>query len=295
MRILVTGANGMLGIDLCALADAAGHTVIRTDVSAREGATVPTWEPLDITDLNAVTECLLRHQPDCVIHGAAYTDVDGCERNPDLAYKINTLGTWNLAAVCGNHHITLVYISTDFVFDGAKRTPYTEFDAVHPVNHYGASKLAGERLVSQLCHRHFIVRTSWMFGVHGKNFPATILRLAQTRTELDVVVDQIGSPTYTVDLAQTLLALLATPLYGVYHVTNAGHCTWHDLAQSTLSAAGINTVRVHPIPASQWSTPTQRPAYSVLRHYVLELQGRDHLRPWQDALRDFVAQSSGKK
>ena len=294
MRILVTGANGMLGIDLCALAEAAGHSVIRTDVTRREGITTPVWEPLDITDVHAVTESLLRHQPDCVIHTAAYTDVDGCERNPDLAYKINTLGTWNLAAICGNHHITLIYLSTDFVFDGEKKEPYTEFDPVHPLSHYGASKLAGEKLVSQLCHRHFIVRTSWLFGVHGKSFPATILRLAQTRTELDVVVDQTGSPTYTVDLAQMLLALPTTPLYGTYHATNAGHCTWHELAETTLAVAGVHTVRAHPIPASKWPTPTRRPAYSVLRHYALELQGRDNVRPWQEALRDFIALHNGK-
>src|SRR5262249_38600753 len=150
MRVLVTGANGMLGLDLCALLETVGHDVIRTDRGAKEGMSVPAWEPLDITDTQAVERTLLHHQPDAVIHCAAYTDVDGCERNPDQAFCANAFGTWNLAAVCGAHSITLVYLSTDFVFDGTKKTPYTEYDVTHPINHYGASKLAGESHVAQL-------------------------------------------------------------------------------------------------------------------------------------------------
>ncbi|HZT43863.1 MAG TPA: dTDP-4-dehydrorhamnose reductase [Chthonomonadaceae bacterium] len=289
MRVLVTGANGMLGIDLCRLLEKAGHEVIRTDVGAREGQSVPDWQPLDITDVHTVSQTLLHYQPDAVIHCAAYTDVDGCERNPDLAYRINALGTWNLAATCGAHNITLFYISTDFVFDGVKTEPYTEFDPTHPLSHYGASKLAGEQLVRQLCRRHIIARTAWLYGVHGKNFPNTILSLAQTRTELNVVADQVGSPTHTIDLAQTLVSLLDSPLYGTYHIVNAGSCSWFELAQKTLELAGIHSMEIKPIPASQYPTPTKRPAYSVLRRYALELQGRDNLRPWQQALAEFIS------
>ncbi|HZO91334.1 MAG TPA: dTDP-4-dehydrorhamnose reductase [Chthonomonadaceae bacterium] len=289
MRVLVTGANGMLGIDLCSLLEAAGHEVVRTDIAIREGLSVPAWEPLDITDTQAVFHAVLRHQPDAVIHTAACTDVDGCERHPDTAYRLNALGTWNVAAVCGGHHITLIYLSTDFVFDGTKTTPYTEFDTPNPINHYGASKLAGERFVTQLCRKHFIARTAWLFGVHGKSFPNTILNLAKTRTELPVVTDQIGSPTHTVDLARVLLSLLDSPLYGTYHITNAGSCSWFELARKTLELAGITSMEVKPIPASQYPSPTHRPAYSVLRHYALELQSRDNLRPWQQALADFLA------
>ncbi len=288
MRILVTGANGMLGVDLCALLDAAKHQVIRTDVSAREGASIPAWEPLDITSTQAVFQSVLKHQPDAVIHGAAYTDVDGCTRDPDFAHRVNAFGTWNLAAVCGSHNITLAYISTDFVFDGAKNEPYTEFDATNPLSPYGASKLAGERFVTQLCRKHFIARTSWLFGVHGKSFPATMINLAKTRSELSIVCDQTGSPTHTVDLALTVISLLETPLYGTYHVTNSGHCTWYDLAKRTLEMAGITRTEVKPMPATQWPSPTKRPAYSVLRHYALELQGRDNLPPWQTALDHYM-------
>lgn len=289
MRVLVTGANGMLGMDLCALLEAAGNKVIRTDINAREGMTVPAWERMDITDTNSVTEALLRHQPDAVIHCAACTDVDGCERDPDFSYRMNALGTWNIAAVCGAHAITLVYISTDFVFDGTKHEPYTEFDSVHPLSHYGASKLAGERFVAQLCRKQFTVRTSWLFGIHGKSFPGVMMDLAKTRPELKVVVDQIGSPTYTVHLARKLISLLDSPLYGTYHVTNSGHCSWYDFAVKTLGFAGLTQTRMIPIPADQWPSPTRRPPYSVLRHFALELQGKDDLPTWQQAVEEYVS------
>ncbi|HZP84524.1 MAG TPA: dTDP-4-dehydrorhamnose reductase [Chthonomonadaceae bacterium] len=289
MRVLVTGANGMLGLDLCAVLEQAGHDVVRTDMAVREGISVPTWEQMDITDTQAVQHVVLRHQPDAVIHVAAYTDVDGCERHPDLAFRVNAFGTWNLAAVCGAHHVTLVYISTDFVFDGTKRTPYTEFDTPNPISHYGASKLAGERFVAQLCRQHFIVRSAWLFGAQGaKCFPDTMLKLAATRKELSVVIDQIGCPTHTLDLSRALIELLESPLYGTYHITNSGSCSWFEFAQKTLELAGVQNVEVKPMPASLWPSPTRRPAYSVLRHYALELQGRDNLRPWQMALAEYL-------
>ncbi len=288
MKILVTGANGMLGVDLCAELTSAGHTVIRADSGIRDGLSLPAWVRIDVTSTKEVAECVLYHQPDAVIHAAAYTDVDGCERDPDLAYRVNALGTWNVAAVCGTHHITLFYISTDFVFDGSKKEPYTEFDVPNPISSYGASKLAGERYVASLCSRHFIVRTSWMFGAHGKNFPDAILRKAGAQSEIGVVCDQIGSPTYAPDLSRALVALLESPLYGTYHITNAGHCSWHEFAKKAVELAGVKGVEIKPMPATAWPSPTRRPAYSVLRHYALELQGRDNLPPWADALNRFI-------
>ena len=288
MRVLVTGANGMLGIDLCALLEKEGHQVVRTDVSVKEGMQVPAWEPLDITDTQATMQFVAKHQPDAVIHGAAYTDVDGCTRNPELAYRINAFGTWNLAAACAEKDIKIFYISTDFVFDGAKHEPYTECDTPNPLSHYGGSKLEGERLVKQLCRKHFICRTSWLFGIHGKSFPNTMLELAKTHTERFVVVDQVGSPTHTLDLARKLISMLDSPLYGTYHITNTGHCSWYEFAKKTLEVAGVHTMEVKPVPASQYPSPTKRPAYSVLRHFSLELQGKDDLLPWQLALEEFV-------
>jgi len=289
MHVLVTGANGMLGIDLCRMLEEAGHSVVRTDVGAREGMTVPAWERLDMTDPENVASLILHHQPDAVIHTAAYTDVDGCERDPDKAYRFNAQGTWNVAAVCGAHNILLVYISTDFIFDGAKTEPYTEFDTPNPLSHYGGSKLAGERLVAQLCRKHFIARTSWLFGVHGPSFPGKMIDLAATKTELNVVCDQVGSPTHTIDLAAKIISLLPTSLYGTYHISNRGSCSWCEFASATLRLAGKPNVIVHPMPASQWPSPTRRPAYSVLRHFALELQGKDDLRTWQDSLEEYIA------
>ena len=289
MKVLVTGANGMLGIDVTAMLEEAGHEVIRTDVGQREGMQVKPWVNLDITNTESVSTALTELKPDFVFHGAAYTDVDGCERNPDLAYKINGLGTWNLAAFCGSNKIKMIYISTDFVFDGEKTTPYTEFDAPNPLSHYGASKLSGERFVAQLCREHFILRTSWLFGVHGPSFPAKMLELAKTRPELSVVVDQVGSPTHTRDLARIAIANLNSPLYGTYHVSNSGSCSWYEFAKKAIELAGISGVEIHPRPASTWPSPTKRPAYSVMRRYALELQGRDDLKPWEEALEDFLA------
>ena len=288
MRVLVTGANGMLGLDLCRMLEEAGHTAIRTDVSVREGMSVPEWQSLDITDTRAVMQSIEKNQPDAVFHGAAYTDVDGCERNPDLAFKINELGTWNIAAACAEHDLKMTYVSTDFVFDGAKQTPYCERDAPNPLGYYGWSKLAGERHVAALCRKHYIARTAWLFGVNGASFPRKMLELAKTRPEIRVVVDQVGSPTHTVDLARTMINLLETPLYGTYHITSKGSCSWHEFCRKTLELAGVTGVEVKPMPADEWPSPTKRPAYSVLRHYALELQGRDDLPQWEDALADFL-------
>lgn len=288
MRVLVTGANGQLGLELCPLLEATGHTVIRTDVGVRAGKEVPAWEPLDITDTEQVKRILAYHKPDAILHGAAYTDVDGCERNPLLAHRVNALGTWNLATFAGERDTLFTYVSTDFVFDGKKRTPYTEEDTPNPLNHYGASKLAGERKVAQLCRRHFIVRTSWLFGVEGPNFPRRMLELAQTRKELNVIADQIGSPTHVPDLARKLVCFLDSPLYGTYHVSNNGSCSWYGFAKRTLERAGVQGVTLHPILSKEWSSPTVRPAYSVLSHFNLEMQGQDDLPSWETALDQFL-------
>ena len=280
MRILITGAAGMLGHDL--LEALSGHELIPTDVTGG-------LRPLDITDTDQVMSTVAEVKPDVVVHSAAWTDVDGCERDPDMAFRVNGLGTWNIAAACARYDAAVLYVSTDFVFDGEKGSPYTEYDAVNPLGHYGASKLAGETHIRNICPRHFIVRTAWLYGVHGKSFPRSMINLSKTRKELNVVADQIGSPTFTVDLAAVVRDLVESPLYGTYHVTNRGACSWFEFAAKTLALAGINDVEVKPIKAEDWPSPTRRPKYSVMRHYSLELQGRDDLRPWEDALADFVS------
>ena len=199
------------------------------------------------------------------------------------------------ACACASVDCAIAYVSTDYVFDGEKGAPYTEFDPVNPVSAYGASKLAGEMAVRELCPKHYVVRTSWVFAPHGKNFALTILNIADARIAdgetgkpLTIVADQIGSPTYAKDLAEFLGSLVGSPLYGVYHFTNAGSCSWHEFASKVLETAGKTQVKVTPIKSEEWPTPTRRPKYSVLRHYKMELLGRDSARPWQDAVREFV-------
>lgn len=295
MRVLVTGACGMLGSEVCS-ALAGKHEVIATDVVGSASSTSAArpkdmdTEILDITDTGAVFDTINRARPETVIHCAAMTDVDGCERDPDAAHKVNAVGTWNLACACASIGCSIAYVSTDYVFDGEKCTPYTEFDLPNPLGAYGASKLAGERAIESICAKYYIVRSSWLFAPHGKNFALSILKAADAGPQLRVVEDQVGSPTYARDLAGFLASLVGSPLYGIYHYTNAGSCSWHEFACAILNAAGKTQVEVIPIKSEQWPTPTRRPKYSVLRHYRMELLGRDNARPWQEAVAEFVSE-----
>jgi dTDP-4-dehydrorhamnose reductase len=277
MRVLVTGGRGLLGTALCNSFSLLGHRVLGLGSADS-----------DITNQTSTRETILSFKPDLVIHTAAMTDVDGCETDPDMAYRVNAVGAWNVAACCEEAGARIMFISTDFVFDGTKKTPYTEFDQVNPLSVYGASKLVGEKLVRDACPRSYIVRTSWLFGPTGKSFPKTILKLARTKSTFDVVADQVGSPTYVDDLALQIADIVQVPMYGTYHVANSGQCSWYEFAQAIVAGAGIKNVTINPIPASNWPSPTTRPAYSVLRPYARELQGKSPLRPWQSALLDFL-------
>jgi dTDP-4-dehydrorhamnose reductase len=202
----------MFGTDARRIFADRGHEVIATDVGPAATGDI---RSVDITDFAAIRAAVQAAKPDLVLHPAAYTNVDGCERDPDTAYKVNAVGTWNVAAAAEEIGAALVAISTDFVFDGEKGSPYTEFDTPNPISHYGASKLAGENLARQACRRTYIVRTSWLYGVHGKNFPYTVLKLAKAKSELPIVGDQVGTPMYTVDLVNTILTIIETPQYGL--------------------------------------------------------------------------------
>lgn len=274
MRILVTGARGMLGQDLVS-ALALRHQVIPVDI-----------DDFDITRPDCPTE-IKRRRPQLVAHLAAMANVDGCERDPEKAYQVNRQGTRLVAQACRDLRIPMLYISTDFVFDGSKTEPYREEDPTNPLGHYGRSKLAGEEAVRELLAEYFIVRISWLFGPGGRNFVSTILARASKEGEVRVVDDQVGSPTYTRDLSPALTELMESRHYGVYHLTNSGWCSWYQFADEAVRLAGIKA-RVIPIRSSEYPTPTKRPAYSVLGNFRWQERFGKLLRPWQEALGEYV-------
>ncbi|MCG3084236.1 dTDP-4-dehydrorhamnose reductase [Anoxybacillus sp. LAT_35] len=276
MKVVVTGAKGQLGTDVVHLLADRGYEVYGYG-----------REELDITNFDQVKQIIGKVNPDVVIHAAAYTKVDLAESEPDQAFLINAYGTRNVAVVSEAVGAKLVYISTDYVFDGTATTPYNEFAPTNPLSIYGKSKLAGEQFVRDLHSKFFIFRTSWVYGKHGNNFVKTMLKLAQERDELMVVHDQVGCPTYTVDLSNCILELIQTEKYGIYHVSNSGHCSWYEFAKAIFEEAGIK-VKVNPCTTKDFPRPAPRPAYSVLAHMALRMNGFRELPYWRDSLRDFL-------
>jgi dTDP-4-dehydrorhamnose reductase len=249
MRLLVTGAAGMLGRDVVAAAERAGHDVVA--LARRD---------LDIADADAVRSAIAGAEPDAVVNCAAWTDVDGAEADEDGATRINGAGAGNVAAAAP----FIVHVSSDYVFDGLATRPYVESDPTGPRSAYGRSKLAGELAVAGHGDQHAIVRSSWLFGVHGKNFVATMLKLAADRDEVNVVADQIGCPTFTGDLAPALVEIAERRLGGVLHVAGGGQCSWHELAQATFDEAGVSCT-ANPVTTAEFPRPAPRPPWSVLR------------------------------
>ena len=270
--ILVVGANGMLGRDMLAfLGDAARGVDI---------------DEIDITSLESTERILRTLRPDTVINCAAYTDVDGCESDAETAMQVNGEGVAHLAMASLGIGARLVHVSTDYVFDGGKGSPYVEDDAPCPLCVYGESKLAGE-LNAVFNPDHLIVRTQWLYGFHGRNFVETMLRLAGEKDELTVVDDQVGSPTWTVDLAHAILALLKTGHRGVYHAANAGYCSWNEFAQAIFEEAGLS-VKVRGMSTHELNRPARRPLYSTLDCRKLEQDTGFRARPWRSALKAYL-------
>lgn len=275
MKVLVTGANGMLGQDLCPILEDESYEVIETDV-----------DTLNITDLETVKKVLSSEKPDVVVHCAAYTAVDKAEEEKDLAFLINGKGTENLAKVCGENDILLVYISTDYVFDGEKKLTsfgeaYLPNDKTNPQSVYGASKLEGEEAVQKYCKRYYITRTSWLYGHHGKNFVETMISLAD-KPELKVVDDQIGCPTWTVELANGIIKLLEDEAEsGIYHVCGSGKTSWYNFAKEIFSLEGLK-VNLKPCTTDEFPRPAKRPKNSVMEN------GRI-CRNWKAALKDYLS------
>ena len=275
MKILITGSNGMLGHDLIeALKD--NHELVLT-----------TSRTLDITDKEQVFDFISQNKPDILINSAAYTDVDGCEENQDLAYSVNGEGVKNLAFACREADSALLHISTDYIFNGENTRPWVEDDEIGPISVYGKSKLKGEQAILEILDKFFIVRTAWLYGVNGRNFPKTMLELAENHSQITVVYDEVGTPTYTPDLAKAISQLIETEHYGIYHITNSGSCSWCEFARYIFEVAGKD-VEVIPVTAAEFARPAPRPHYSVLENRNWIEKGFEPLRSYKEAIKEYI-------
>ncbi|CVI73151.1 dTDP-4-dehydrorhamnose reductase [Clostridiales bacterium CHKCI001] len=276
MRVLVTGVKGQLGHDVVNECKKQGIDPVGVDI-----------EEMDITDEAAVRKVITESNVDAVIHCAAYTAVDAAEDNVAICRKVNADGTENIAKVCKELDLKMMYISTDYVFDGQGERPWQPDDERHPLNVYGQTKCEGEYAVEKYLDKYFIVRIAWVFGVNGKNFIKTMLRLGKERGAVSVVDDQIGSPTYTFDLAVLLVDMIQTEKYGRYHATNEGLCSWYEFACEIFKQAGMD-VEVTPVSSDQFPAKAKRPSNSRMSKDKLEENGFNRLPTWQDALSRYL-------
>lgn len=267
MKVLVTGSNGMLGQDLCQILESNGYEVIKAN-----------RQNFDITNKNLCENFIKKVKPNILIHGAAYTNVDLAELDFENAKKINVLGTKNIAEIVSLTETNLVYISTDYVFDGTKKSPYLTTDIPNPINNYGITKYQGEEIVKELCKRYYIVRTGWLYGFYGNNFVETMLSLSN-KSELKVVNDQTGCPTWTVELSNGLIELIKNKPYGTYHACCSGQASWYEFAKEIFSIQDLN-VNLLPCSTSEFPRQAKRPMYSVM--YNNEL-----CRDWKVVLREY--------
>lgn len=274
--ILVTGANGQLGGDVCRILKSQNKDFIPTDA-----------DTLDITDENGVKAFFETHCIDAVIHCAAYTAVDKAEDEREKCFLINEAGTQNLALCAEAKGAKMLYVSTDYVFNGEGQTPFDVDDPKGPLNVYGESKLKGEKAVLENCKRAFVVRTSWVFGEKNTNFIATMLRLSETHNEVNVVCDQIGSPTYSKHLARLLCKMISTEKFGVYHATNEGFCSWAELAREVFFVAG-KTTKVNPVLSGEYKAKAKRPLNSRLSKTSLDKSGFERLPEWKSAVKEYI-------
>lgn len=279
-KVLVTGAKGMMGTDLCRILSEKGYEVTATDI-----------EEMDVRDRDLVQHTVEQVQPETIFHLAALTNVDDCEKYPDDSFLTNTIGTQNVALACQSIGATMVYISTISVFDGLKCVPYTEFDTPNPQSWYSRSKYQGELIVEKLLSKYYIARAGWMFGggPEDKKFVAKMIDLASQRDLLKVVDDKYGSPTYTADIAAGVERITHTGLYGTYHMVNSGgYCNRFEFAQKILEYAHITTCELQPVSSAEFPLPAPRPNMEAARNYNLELRGFEWMQPWQSALQEYV-------
>ncbi len=267
MKVLILGYKGILGNEVTKVFPDA----IKWDI-----------DDLDVTNEKIVIEKITKLKPELVINCTAYTDVDACEDRKEFCFKINGEAVGYIALACRKANAKLIHFSTDYVFDGKKKG-YDEDDKQNPINVYGASKYLGERRLIEKCESYYLIRLSWLFGKHGKNFVEAILRAAEGKPFLEVVNDQIGSPTYAVDVANKLKEIIKKP-YGIYHLTNSGSCSWHDFAKQILKLADVKK-EIKPITSAQLNSKVKRPAFSILNNNKL-----DNMRPWEEALKAYIAE-----
>lgn len=298
MKILITGASGQLGTEIqrqlknggsalgCVPERLKNATVIATDVAE-----------LDITDRDATIAFVRRHQPDTIISCAAFTNVDGCETNPEAAFKVNAIGASNLAQAAERINARLIHVSTDYVFRGEGDKPLDESERVDPKSVYGKTKALGEEYVKNFCHRYFIVRTAWLYGYAGKNFVKTIVNAGKKFGRLEVVSDQLGNPTNAEDLAHHILQLAVSHDYGVYHCTGEGVCSWYEFASEIIRLSGVDAT-VAPCTSAEYSArhpaAADRPAWSALENRMMACTAGNHMRDWKEALADFFAHWNGE-
>lgn len=288
MKILITGCNGQLGNELQSIIKSGKAEINEVSENIRKSEIVALdVEELDITNLTKVREILNDVRPDVVINCAAATNVDGCEGNEDFAFRVNSIGSRNLAIICEEIGAKLVQVSTDYVFSGVSNKPLTEYDLTAPYSVYGKTKLLGEQYVQQFCSKYFIVRTAWLYGHIGKNFVYTMMRLGKEKDIIKVVDDQRGSPTHANDLAYHILKLIETEEYGIYHCTGKGECTWYEFAKMIIELSG-ERCEVKPCTSEEYVTPAKRPEYSSLDNMMLRSTVGDEMRDWKEAIKSFI-------
>ncbi|KZL93701.1 dTDP-4-dehydrorhamnose reductase [Clostridium magnum] len=290
MKILITGCKGQLGSEIIHILQN-GTCELETIPQEYKYAKIigTDSKKLDITNLGLVREYMDKVRPNIVINSAAYTNVDGCESNQNLAFKVNSLGARNLAIACEQIDAKFIHISTDYVFEGNGTIPYREYDIANPVSVYGKTKLLGENYVREFCSKYFIVRTAWLYGHNGNNFVKTIIKAAKEKGHLDVVDDQRGNPTNAEDLAFHILKLALTYEYGIYHCTGTGECTWYDFANTIVQYTNIDCT-INPITSDKINRVAKRPAFSSLDNMMLRCTVGDKMRAWEQALKGFISE-----
>ncbi len=278
MKILVTGVKGQLGYDVVKLLDHQSIECIGVDI-----------DDFDLTSKEEVQSYIKKYSPTAVIHCAAYTAVDKAEDHKEICHSVNVLGTSYIAEACSKIHARLMYFSTDYVFDGNGDAPFETDDIPNPINYYGYTKYLGEKEVTKALENYFIIRISWVFGKNGNNFINTMLKLSKERDSLNIINDQIGSPTYTSDLAKLVVDMIQTEKYGIYHATNEGFCSWYEFCREIFKKSNIN-MKVNPISTAEYVTKAKRPLNSRLSKKSLIDNGFICLPPWQDALERYLSE-----